>query len=362
MVIEKGDDITSNLFINHFFYFKTMATIETRSEPSYVKEMRERFRQREKIRSRNTKVLSGNDPQKILELETPTRIEARRSIISTEENVTLEGLVAGNELMPINYLPRGQKVSKSVCRIQVRNNQGRTIKWGTGFMISPILLITNEHVLKSKENCQKTLIQFNYEDDENFLPKKDVTFLLDPDLFFHNTKDLDLALVAVNQKDIHEEIPISDFGYIPLIETPGKGLIGEYATLIHHPNKDKKTISIRENRLVDTFNDVPDSKVYHYKTDSLGGSSGAPVFNDEWQVFALHHAGIEKTDEQGRILALDNTVWDNSMGEEKIQYDHNEGIRISKIIEYLRTTNNSNVFQGKSKEVLEAFLNLYTVE
>ena len=89
-------------------------------------------------------------------------------------------------------------------------------------MVSPNLLITNQHVLESKENCRKTLIQFNYEDDENFLPKKDVTFMLDPDLFFHNTTALDLALVAVNQKDIHNEIPITEFGYIQLIETPGK--------------------------------------------------------------------------------------------------------------------------------------------
>ena len=124
--------------------------------------------------------------------------------------------------MSINYLTLGQIVSKSVCRIEVRNEQGRTLEWGTGFMVSPILLITNQHVLESKENCRKTLIQFNYEDDENFLPKNDVTFMLDPDLFFHNTTALDLALVAVKQKDIHNEIPISDFGYIPLIETPGK--------------------------------------------------------------------------------------------------------------------------------------------
>src|SRR5215212_10818218 len=360
MVIEKEDDISNNLLINPYFYLKTMATIDTSSEPSYVKEMRERFRQRKKIRTRNTKVLLENKPQKILELENPNRIEARRSIIPADEHVTVEGLVAGNELMPINYLPRGQIVSKSICRIQVRNDQGTTLEWGTGFMVSPILLITNEHVLQSKENCRKTLIQFNYEDDENLLPKKDVTFLLDPDLFFHNTKALDLALVAVKQKDIHNEILISDFGYIPLIATPGKGLIGEYATLIHHPNKEKKTISIRENRLVDTFSDDPDSKVYHYLSDSLKGSSGAPVFNDQWAVFALHHGGIEKRDKQGNILALDNTVWDNSMGEEKKQWECNEGIRISKVIEYLRTLNDSNAFQGKAKEVLQAFLNLYT--
>ena len=338
-----------------------MGGSETDAEPLYVKEMRERFRQREKIRSRNITILSENNPQKILELESPNRIEARESMMSHHEHVSLEGLIAGNNLMSVNYLPRGQKVSKSVCRIEVRNQEGTTLMWGTGFLVSPILLITNEHVLKSKENCQKTLIQFDYEDDENLLPKIDRTFLLDPDLFFHMAPALDFILVAVQQKDIRNEISISDFGYIKLIAKPGKGLIGEYASLIHHPNKEKKQISIRENRIVDTFPDEPDSKVYHYETDSLGGSSGAPVFNDDWAVFALHHGGIEKRDEQGRILALDNTVWDNSKGEEQKQWKYNEGIRISKIIDYLRTIHNSNVFQGKSKDVLEDFLNLYTV-
>jgi V8-like Glu-specific endopeptidase len=28
-----------------------------------------------------------------------------------------------------------------------------------------------------------------------------------------------------------------------------------------------------------------------YTTDTLPGSSGSPVFNDNWEVVALHHAG-----------------------------------------------------------------------
>ena len=114
MVIEKGDDITTNLLINPYFYLKIMATIDTTSEPLYVKEMNERFRQRQKIRSRNTKVLAENNPQKILELENPNRIEARRSIIPADEHVTLEGLIAGNDLMFVNYLTLGQ-LSFKIC-------------------------------------------------------------------------------------------------------------------------------------------------------------------------------------------------------------------------------------------------------
>ena len=43
MVIEKGDDITTNLLINPYFYLKIMATIDTTSEPLYVKEMRRKI-------------------------------------------------------------------------------------------------------------------------------------------------------------------------------------------------------------------------------------------------------------------------------------------------------------------------------
>jgi endonuclease G len=316
-------------------------------------QMHERFKERKQVRSKNISVLSTNNPENILKLETEKRIAARKSLISDDENITLEGLITGNDALSINYLPRGQQVSKSVCRIEVKNEQGRTIQFATGFLVSPKLLITNEHVLLLKENCVKTNIQFNYEEDENFIPRADKIFLLDPESFFYNTHNLDFALVAVKQIASDNQTPLSDFGYIKLIGKPGKGLIGEYATLIHHPNKERKQISIRENRIVDTLDNF-----IHYKTDSLGGSSGAPVFNDNWEVFALHHGGIPKRDEKQRILAIDNTVWDPSMGEDKKQYDFNEGIRISKIIDDLETMNKMNKFQGESKEVLEDFLNL----
>ena len=61
-----------------------MGTTETSSEPLYVKEMRERFAQREIIRSRNIEVLSENNPQKILQLESEPRKEARRGLLQLE--------------------------------------------------------------------------------------------------------------------------------------------------------------------------------------------------------------------------------------------------------------------------------------
>ena len=37
-----------------------------------------------------------------------------------------------------------------------------------------------------------------------------------------------------------------------------------------------------------------------YSTDTMPGSSGSPVFNDLWQVIALHHAGGDlQSNDQG---------------------------------------------------------------
>lgn len=45
----------------------------------------------------------------------------------------------------------------------------------------------------------------------------------------------------------------------------------------------------------------------HYRTDTAPGSSGAPVFNDQWQVVALHRAGVWATNDAGQILAIDGS-------------------------------------------------------
>ena len=52
----------------------------------------------------------------------------------------------------------------------------------------------------------------------------------------------------------------------------------------------------------------------HYTADTDGGSSGAPVFNDEWQLVALHHGAAE--DESGTPV--------------------NEGIRVSALVDWLK--------------------------
>jgi endonuclease G len=57
-------------------------------------------------------------------------------------------------------------------------------------------------------------------------------------------------------------------------------------TIIQHPNGGLKQIALTANQVVGLW-----EHRLHYTTDTMPGSSGAPVFNDLWQVIAIHHAG-----------------------------------------------------------------------
>src|SRR5215211_785129 len=227
-------------------YFKLfMATIINR-----LNDTANRYRQRKEIRSRNLDILSSKNPEEILKIEGEDRIKVRKELLkSKHENIAIERQIMGNDIMPINYLDIGKKKSESICRIEVKDRVGRTIEYGTGFMVTSSLLLTNNHVLENSDLCKKSLAQFNYQDDENFLPKQTINFALDPDRFFYTNPSLDFTLVNVKSKSIDGSAPLSNFGYIQLIAQTGKIMRGEYVSMVQHPNGEKKSIAIRENRV-----------------------------------------------------------------------------------------------------------------
>jgi endonuclease G, mitochondrial len=62
--------------------------------------------------------------------------------------------------------------------------------------------------------------------------------------------------------------------------------LGEVANIVQHPDGRLKEVVLRENRLVARLDTV-----LHYVADTEPGSSGSPVFNNQWQAIALHHWG-----------------------------------------------------------------------
>jgi len=318
---------------------------------AYQERAEERYRERELVRNDIRKKISEMGP---LGADTPERVSAREAMLKRfypMDGNRLERVIGGTDLLGINYLDIGLKASKSVCRIQVRDESGRVLGFGTGFLVSPVLLLTNNHVLNSIELCRRSLADFNLEDDINFIPKDTKTFSFEPDRFFYTNEELDFTLVAVHPQATDGSSSLSSHGFLCLIGEQGKMLLGEYVTIIQHPDGAPKQITLRENQCVD----LP-GNFMHYLTDTKPGSSGSPAFNDQWQVVALHHAGVQKRDSQGKVLSIDGNVWDPSMGEDKIAWAANEGVRISSICQDLLSKMSSWTLEQQKlvNEVLSA--------
>ncbi|ALS77906.1 endonuclease [Planococcus kocurii] len=260
------------------------------------------------------------------------KMMTRSSIINHHDNLAIERIINKSDLFPIAHLQAGLDVSKAVCRIAIRGKNGQLEGYGTGFLVSPNLLLTNNHVLETAESAMYAVAEFNYQDDVHFMPLEIISFRLDPRLFFITNEALDFTLVAVEPNNSNA-VPLSNFGYLPLLPKPGKILEGEYVTIIQHPNGGPKAITIRENEVKFISSDF-----VQYVSDTEPGSSGSPVFNDQWMVVSLHHAGIPDPN--------DNNVW-----------IANEGIRISSIIQHL-SDKRGGIENEESRKLLDQLLSV----
>lgn len=224
-------------------------------------------------------------------------------------------------------------------------------------MVSERLLLTNWHVFRQKEDVMQSEAQFFYEYDMYGRPKQPVSFRLKPGEFFYSLKALDYCLVAVEPVDVSGNTHLSAISYIFLDPSPGK--LGdedvELLNIIHHPGGDYKQLSIRENQ----FKRIMPTTLW-YKSDTAQGSSGSPVFNDQWQIVALHHMGVPSMTADGKnYLDMDGNVIpvvNGQVDEAKIHWIANEGIRISVILKDIFSRfPNSEYINGLKKQPFSPF-------
>ena len=256
---------------------------------------------------------------------TAAAIPATTAGIDPARRPGLERVLGTNDLMSIAFLEAGVQVARSVCRVLIKQAR-RLVGYGTGFLVSPRLLLTNNHVLGSREEASTSEAEFNFQADGSGRALSSMVFRLTPEDFFATNPHLDYTLVAVAAR-APDGTALRDFGWNRLVEETGKILLGEFTNIIQHPNGEPKQLALRENQLIDVLDDF-----LHYHTDTAPGSSGSPVFNDQWEVVALHHSGVPRTDDQGRYLTPDGSLWTPSMGEQRIAWIANEGARISRVV------------------------------
>lgn len=237
--------------------------------------------------------------------------------LTVAEGRRVEAISGGTDLAGVNFLDYGRVAADCVCRILV---DGAAM--GSGFMIAPGVVITNQHVIHDTEEAKEARLEFGFEfglDDIKPARRKFDIDLSKPFAISHED-DLDFAVFAVKGDGL------DTLGWLPLEPRTDKILEGEPVVIVQHPNGREKELCLFNSELVQRV-----QAFLHYTTDTEPGSSGSPVFNRQWQVVALHHASLTlPVQHRGTAVVA------------------NEGIRISKIIEALKTgkTEKGNIVDG----------------
>lgn len=204
-----------------------------------------------------------------------------------------EAVYGTNDFQPAAFLPDGAAARRAVARVVLQTPQ-LSIS-GTGFLISPGLFITNQHVIADADAAAQTTVVFDDELDERGQPRPRTILRLAPErcAIFSDENDLDYAVIALGER-VRGDATLEDLGYCPISFTPDRHRKGMNVNIIQHPEGMPKTIAIRNNLLTSRT----DTRLL-YETDTDFGSSGAPVYNDQWDVVALHHFGAPSTAGQG---------------------------------------------------------------
>ncbi len=246
-------------------------------------------------------------------LSLPMNEKNRKKHENDIEKKFLEKIHLVKDFLPARFLVDGASRSNAVCRIVTSTSLG------TGFLIGRSFLMTNNHVLKTREIAEKSIAEFGYEEGE------DITRVpIEPNRLFITDDNLDFTIVACDGRNI------SDIEPIPLLRNPSTVTRNERVNIVQHPKGLPKKVAIHDNKVIR----IKD-KVVHYHTDTEPGSSGSPVFNNEWDLVALHHAG-----------------WSVGGGSST-----NEGIRISAIVSHLLRRSHET---SKDREGAETILRSIT--
>jgi len=212
-----------------------------------------------------------------------------------------------------------QGLERAAGVAQICDSSGNGI--GTGFLLrgadvheqfkdTPWLLMTNAHVI-SDNPAEQNATPGSLPPDEAVVRFEaagtEATFELDGILFSSPRNELDCTILSFSSSTskLDNITPFDIAKRMPLKQK------NQRVYIIGHPKGGNLSFSIDDNLLLDH----KEPKI-HYRTPTEGGSSGSPVFNQNWKLIALHHAGgfnMKKLNGENGTYAANEGLWIKSI-------------------------------------------------
>lgn len=244
------------------------------------------------------------------------------TIRQTEERAgdkRLEKVLGSEGFVTLKSYREGLERCRSVAQVRTPTGEG----FGTGFLIlgkdldpalgDELLLLTNAHVVSDDPAVRSAKGSLPSEDAvivfEALESAADQEYQVAKLLWSSPPDELDATLLRIDP-------PITGLAPYPIAKNLPLADGKQKVVIVGHPGGRSLSFSINDNLLLDH-----DERLLHYRTPTEGGSSGSPVFNNQWKLIGLHHAGGFGLQ---RLNGKPGT------------YDANEGIQIQRIIEAVR--------------------------
>ncbi len=201
----------------------------------------------------------------------------------------LEAVFGEDEYKTIQWYRAGLEAAKSVARIV--GPLAKTV--GTGFVLpgealhpawaGRLVVLTNFHVanrLAVHPGRAPADLRVQFEDDEEAFPIEKILWespFVAPGTNPPGSFDTTVLL-------LHSEVPPPAPSYqLSTGPTPG---VDERVYVIGYPLGQALAFSLHDNKVLGSS-----AALIHYRAPTRPGSSGSPVFDEEWRLIGLHHAG-----------------------------------------------------------------------
>ncbi|MGV1010223.1 MAG: serine protease [Dermatophilaceae bacterium] len=227
----------------------------------------------------------------------------------------LERVFGTERYQTLTWYTKGLARCRAVARIETENEDGI----GTGFLVrgadlAPglphVVLMTNAHVVPENLALDEAVVAFHASTGDDGEPPR---FRAVRRCWYRPSLSPDLDTTLLELDGYPDDVtPVPVATRIPAMRPDAV----PRAYVIGHPRGlEQPQFSLQDNHILGW-----DTTKVHYRSPTEPGSSGSPVFDRQWNLIAVHHAG-----------SLEMRRLDGSG-----VYAANEGIRVSAIMAALR--------------------------